>query len=98
MNTKFYIENDPEKIILRDHLAFDRTVLAVERTILSYIRTALVATGGGITFLKLFHGEFIPNLLGWVCFVLAILMFIFGGWRFFKSRQTLKAVYETPRD
>jgi len=38
-----------EKIILRDHLAMERTKLANERTLLSYLRSALyLFLGGGL--------------------------------------------------
>ena len=43
-----YSKINPSDMILRDHLAYDRTVLANERTFLSYMRTsiALFAAGG----------------------------------------------------
>ena len=34
-----------EELILRDHLALDRTRLANERTLLAYLRTALMLHG-----------------------------------------------------
>jgi putative membrane protein len=39
-------------MILRDHLATDRTVLANERTVLAYIRTALSLIVSGASFIK----------------------------------------------
>ena len=36
-----YEHVEPQNMILRDHLAFDRTVLANERTVLAYARTAI---------------------------------------------------------
>lgn len=37
-----------EKLILRDHLALERTKLANERTLFSYIRTSLYLLTAGI--------------------------------------------------
>jgi hypothetical protein len=36
-----YSNLHPNDMILRDHLAYDRTVLANERTLLAYIRTSI---------------------------------------------------------
>ena len=49
-------ENDKE-LILRDHLALERTKLANERTLFAYIRMALylLTVGIGIFQLKAFH-------------------------------------------
>ena len=45
-----YEKFSKEELILRDHLAIDRTILANERTVLSYVRTslALIAAGGAL--------------------------------------------------
>jgi putative membrane protein len=45
-----------EEMILRDHLAVDRTALANERTFLSYIRTALAFGIGGASVLHFLAG------------------------------------------
>jgi len=42
-----YRDVPPETLILRDHLAADRTVLANERTFLAYLRTAFAFVVGG---------------------------------------------------
>jgi len=39
------------QLILRDHLAADRTILANERTFLAYIRTALTLFVAGLSFI-----------------------------------------------
>ena len=43
-----------EELILRDHLAAERTVLANERTALAYLRTMLTFLIGGATFIQFF--------------------------------------------
>ena len=45
-----------EEMILRDHLAVDRTSLANERTFLSYVRTALACLLGGASALHFLSG------------------------------------------
>lgn len=57
-----------EKLILRDHLALERTKLANERTLFSYIRTSLYLLTAGI---GIFQIENISRLdgLAWVCII-----------------------------
>ena len=81
-------------MILRDHLAFDRTVLAVERTILAYVRTALVSFGAGVTVLKLFPDDTLLVIFAWISFVIALVSTVFGFLRFMKIRRELREVYK----
>ena len=60
-----------QEMILRDHLAVDRTILANERTLLSYVRTALGLVAAGFTLLHFFEGTG-PTLLG-------VLLVLLGG-------------------
>lgn len=60
---KYYYYNK-ESMILRDHLAADRTVLANERTFLAYIRTALSILVAGASFIKFFEIPLI-NYIGY---------------------------------
>ena len=57
-----------EKLILRDHLALERTKLANERTLFSYIRTSLYLLTAGTEFsrLKIFRDSTV--LHGYVSF------------------------------
>ena len=59
--------NDKE-LILRDHLALERTRLANERTLFAYIRTSLYLLTAGIGILQI---QSISRLdgLAWVCVV-----------------------------
>lgn len=43
-----------EKLILRDHLALERTKLANERTLFSYIRTSLYLLTAGIGIFQIY--------------------------------------------
>lgn len=82
----FYEEVKPEQMILRDHLALDRTELANERTLLAYVRTAMALFLTGFSAMHL--PSFSPNLtfedlvyqtLGWA--LVAAALFVMGaGW------------------
>lgn len=81
MNERPYEAVSREEMILRDHLATDRTLLANERTFLAYIRTALAFLITGVGALKLFHtGLWIIAGIGFLAAAGASL--IIGVWRF----------------
>jgi putative membrane protein len=82
-----------EEIILRDHLALERTKLANERTLLSYIRTSLYLVLGGIAFLGMRDLEEIKKL-GYFSISLAIVILIIGITRFLQLKKHLKKTYE----
>lgn len=85
--------NNHEKIILRDHLALERTKLANERTLFSYIRTALYLLTVG---LGIFEIEIISHLttVGWICIITGGLLFIIGVFRFFRMKKHLGGYVE----
>lgn len=78
-----------EKIILRDHLALERTKLANERTLFSYIRTALYLLTVG---LGIFEIEVISHLttVAWICIITGALLLIIGIVRFLRMKKHLK--------
>lgn len=82
-----------EKIILRDHLALERTKLANERTLFSYIRTALYLLTVG---LGIFEIEVISHLrtVGWTCIIIGGLFLIVGIVRFLRMKKHLKKYIE----
>ena len=71
---------EDQKLILRDHLAVDRTALANERTFLAYIRTALTLTVAGISFIK-FFGSLLIAIVGWSFVVASVPVMGFGIYR-----------------
>ena len=83
-----------EKLILRDHLALERTKLANERTLFSYIRTSLYLLTAGI---GIFQIENISRLdgLAWVGIICGIFIFILGFVRFMQMRRHLKSYIKT---
>ena len=78
-----------EKLILRDHLALERTKLANVRTLFSYIRTSLYLLTAGI---GIFQIESISRLdgLAWVCVIIGVILFILGFVRYFQMCKQLK--------
>jgi len=79
-----------DQLILRDHLAADRTILANERTFLAYIRTALTLFVAGLSFV---HFEILgsPIIDGIMCaaFVLFSMATFFVGLVRYKRMQAL---------
>jgi putative membrane protein len=82
-----------EEIILRDHLALERTKLANERTLLSYIRTSLYLLLGGLAFLGMKDLERIKNL-GYFSLALSIILLIIGILRFYQLKKHLQKMYD----
>lgn len=85
-----------EKIILRDHLALQRTKLANERTLLTYVRTALYLIIAGIAFLGMSDFEGMPYI-GISCLVVSGLILILGFVRFRQLKKQLNHIYKMPR-
>ena len=84
-------ENDKE-LILRDHLALERTKLANERTLFAYIRMALYLLTVGI---GIFQIESISRLdgLAWGCIIAGIFLFL-GLCPFRTNEKASETVYE----
>lgn len=77
-----------EKIILRDHLAIERTRLANERTLFAYIRTSLYLLTAGISIFEI-KSIFHLRWLGWVCLVFSVVIFALGFIRFILMKKHL---------
>jgi putative membrane protein len=74
MSERPYERFTEDELILRDHLATDRTVLANERTLLAYVRTALAFAVAGVGLLKFFDDRTV-DVIAWffnVCGVATI--------------------------
>ena len=78
-----------ENVILRDHLALDRTRLANERTLLAYIRTAFMLLVAGATALKLFAETPALVITAWFFIAIGVIVAGFGAWRFDRMRRTI---------
>lgn len=89
MPVKHYDRFKSEDMVLRDHLAVDRTILANERTFLAFIRTALTLFIGGISFIKFFD-LFLLKVIGWVFVPLGILILLIGIKKYFRIKKDLQ--------
>ena len=78
-----------EDLILRDHLALDRTRLANERTLLAYARTALMLVVAGATAERVMGGTTIVVVTGWLFIGLGGLIAVWGIWRFLAMRRDI---------
>src|SRR3954462_9611022 len=78
-----------EELILRDHLALDRTRLANERTLLSYVRTALMLFGAGATAVKFVGVNPGVIVTGWVFMASGLIVGLIGAWRFVTMRRDI---------
>ena len=79
-------------IILRDHLAMERTKLANERTLLSYLRASLYLLLGGIALLGLKDFQDL-KFLGYIALSLSALLIIVGTIRFLQLKKQLERFY-----
>jgi len=80
-----------EEIILRDHLAMERTKLANERTLLSYTRTSLYLILGGIAFLST-QIEQIRHL-GFISLGMSVVILFIGIIRYYQLKKHLAKMY-----
>jgi putative membrane protein len=78
-----------EELILRDHLAIDRTRLANERTLLAYMRTSLMLLVAGATAVKLVDVNRSILITGWIFLVLGSIVGVVGVWRFLAMRRAI---------
>jgi len=85
-----------DELILRDHLAAERTVLANERTALAYLRTMLTFLIGGATFIQFFDALAI-KLLGWVFIPAALVVGVFGMVKYLQVKRLLRQIGSAPR-
>jgi len=86
-----YCHIDEKRIILRDYLAIDRTILSNQNTFLAYIRTALTLFVAGLTFIKFFDQAIIETV-GWVFIPLGVTTFIIGTIRYNRIRKVLSRI------
>lgn len=82
-----------EEIILRDHLALERTKLANERTLLSYLRTSLYLLLGGLAFLEMKEIARMQNL-GFAAIFLSVIFLSVGIIRYNQLKKHMKNLYK----
>lgn len=84
-----YSKVSKKKMILRDYLATDRTILANERTFLAYVRTSLTLLVAGASFVHFFN-SFATQIAGWAFIISAIIMFAIGTIKYRKLKAIIR--------
>jgi putative membrane protein len=86
-----------DRLILRDHLALERTRLANERTFMAYIRSALYLVIGGLALIQLEgHGEL--EWVGITSLAFSVIFAAIGMVRFYTLRRQLDSYYKPLED
>ena len=101
MQHNLYAQFNASELILRDHLAVDRTLLANERTLLSYLRSGVALFIAGISIIH-FSNQGWFAAFGLLCLPSGVATALFGFHRFRQMnrailviRQELKHIEET---
>lgn len=84
-------------MILRDHLALDRTAMANERTLLAYVRTSLAFAIVGASCFKFFV-SLVMDALGILSIVLALVTAGIGVYRWRAVNRHLQLRQVCPKD
>lgn len=81
-------------LILRDHLAADRTILANERTFLAYIRTALTLFVAGLSFVHfdILNRPLIDGIIGSLFMVIGFITFLLGLYRYNNMKSLIREI------
>ncbi len=86
-------EEQPDKLILRDYLAIERTHLANERTLLAYLRTGLIILVSAFTIIKVFPDSVDMRVLGYALMPIAIASVVQGVRRYRHVRRSIVLHY-----
>jgi putative membrane protein len=89
-----YSRFEKTKLILRDELAIDRTLLANERTLMAYLRAGLSLLIAGATIIHFAtHGWF--WYVGFACLPIGLLTGVVGIVRYRRMNAAISAVRKT---
>ena len=86
----YNVNND--ELIIRDHLAADRTSLANERTLLSYARTAFAFAAGGLGLIKLWPNSVGITVIASILISIGIVALLIGFIRFIQVRNKISTI------
>ncbi|EKD26825.1 MAG: hypothetical protein ACD_79C00998G0003 [uncultured bacterium] len=91
MTDPIYSRFDKTKLILRDELAIDRTLLANERTLLAYLRAGVALLIAGASIMHFSHEDWFL-VLGIACLPTGIIIGAFGMVRFRNMNKAISLV------
>ena len=86
-----YSKFDEHKLILRDELAIDRTVLANERTMLSYLRSGVALGIAGVSIMHFANDGWFWGL-GIACIPVGVVTSIIGVIRYRRMEKAICVV------
>lgn len=79
-------------MILRDHLALDRTVLANERTLLAYLRTFIGTLSAGVAMVKLLDNTPWVIAVGYAFIAVSPVFLLYGTVRYMATSRKLSTL------
>ncbi|HKB60739.1 MAG TPA: DUF202 domain-containing protein [Gallionellaceae bacterium] len=91
MADNLYSKFDTAELILRDHLAIDRTLLANERTLLSYLRSGVALFIAGISIVHFAHQGWFADF-GYACLPVGVVTVFFGATRYRRMDKAISIV------
>lgn len=91
MKNNPYENFSKKELILRDHLAIDRTTLSNESTLLAYIRTSLAVIAAGATLIHFFD-EIWVKVFGAFLVIFGITIIIVGIARYRKMQKSINEI------
>jgi len=81
-----------DRIILRDHLAMERTKLANERMLLSYLQASLYLLLGGTSLVGIKNEIFEDvKIIGYIAIGLSLVFLVIGITRFIQLKRHLRS-------
>ena len=84
-----YAKFEDQEMIVRDHLALDRTQLANERTLLAYLRSGVSLILAGVTLAHFATASWL-EIVGIACLPLGAITLLFGTWRYLATARRLR--------
>lgn len=91
MTERIYARFESTKLILRDELAIDRTLLANERTLLAYLRSAVALLIAGVSILHFSNTAWF-GAVGILCLPAGIATGIIGTMRYRRMNEAITYV------
>lgn len=79
-------------MILRDHLALDRTLLANERTLLAYVRTFIGAFSAGVAIVKVLDSSLMFLIIGYALMCVSPVFLVAGIQRYLRVAKKLASI------
>ncbi len=89
MDKSVYSRFGNDKLILRDELAIDRTLLSNERTLLAYLRSGVALVIAGVTITH-FSQETWFRVIGILCIPFGIVVSLIGIARYRKMDRSIR--------